>query len=61
VAVIEVALATATFVAGVPPNDTVAPDANPEPVIVTPRPPVVAPAPGATAETIGADAAGGDG
>jgi hypothetical protein len=61
VAVIDVALTTATLVAAVPPIDTVAPDVKPVPVIVTPSPPVVAPAPGATADTVGAAAAGGDG
>lgn len=61
VAVIDVALTTATLAAAVPPIDNVAPDAKPAPVIVTPSPPVVAPAPGATAETVGAAAAGGVG
>ena len=59
VAVMDVALATATFVAAVPPIETVAPEVNPEPVIVIPRPPEVAPSAGVTAVTAGAAAAGG--
>ena len=59
VAVIDVALATATFVAAVPPIETVAPAVNPEPVIVMPRPPEVAPSAGVTAVTVGAAAGGG--
>jgi hypothetical protein len=59
VAVMDAALATATFVATVPPIETVAPEANPEPLIVIPRPPDVTPSEGVTAATAGAAAAGG--
>ena len=41
VAVIEVALATVTFVAAVPPKLTVAPARKPVPVMVTAVPPAV--------------------
>jgi hypothetical protein len=48
VAVIDVALETATAVAAVVPNDTVAPATKPAPVIVTTVPPVSGPDVGAT-------------
>jgi hypothetical protein len=54
VAVIEVLLATFTFVAATPPKCTEAPDAKPVPVIVTGVPPDVAPELGETDETVGA-------
>lgn len=54
VAVIDVALAIAMFVAGAPPIETAAPAAKPDPVIVTPSPPVVAPNAGAMADNVGA-------
>jgi hypothetical protein len=46
--VIEVPLATFTFVAAVPPNLTVAPATKPDPVIVTEVPPLVGPTFGET-------------
>jgi hypothetical protein len=61
VAAIEVALWKATPVAATPPIDTLAPLANPVPVIVMATPPAVAPREGETAVTVGAAAAGGDG
>lgn len=48
VAVIDVALDTATAVAAAVPNDTVAPGRKPAPVIVTTVPPVSGPDVGAT-------------
>jgi hypothetical protein len=54
IAVIEVAFATATPVAAEPPIETVAPAANPDPVIVTVRPPDVDPSGGATVVSAGA-------
>ena len=59
VAVIDVALATATLVAAFPPIETVAPEVKPEPEMVMPRPPDVVPSAGVTAVTAGAAAAGG--
>jgi hypothetical protein len=61
VAVIDVALATVTPLAAVPPNDTVAPAANPVPLIVTAVPPAVVPEDGETPLTAGATGAGGAG
>jgi len=55
-AVIDVLLATATFVADVPPNFTVAPETKFVPVIVTPVPPAVDPEFGDTDVTVGAGA-----
>ena len=57
VAVIEVALATTTPVAGTPPRLTVAPDTKPVPVIVIDVPPTDGPSAGDTATTVGAAAA----
>jgi len=59
VAVIEVAVATATPVAGAPPIETVAPAVKPVPVIVTLSPPAVGPEPGAIPVTAGAAAGAG--
>ena len=53
VAVMLVPLTTTTFVAAVPPNDTVAPAAKFVPVIVTPVPPAVGPLFGDTLITVG--------
>jgi hypothetical protein len=63
VAVIDVALTTATLDAAEPPIETEAPATNPLPLIVTARPPPVAPRPGVTPDTVGAgaDDAGGCG
>lgn len=55
-AVIDVLLATVMFVAAVPPNFTVAPEAKFVPVIVTPVPPLVDPEFGETDVTVGAGA-----
>jgi hypothetical protein len=49
----EVGPATVTPVAAVEPNDTVAPEAKPEPVMVTIDPPVVEPDAGAMDATAG--------
>ena len=54
VAVIEVAPTTTTFVAAVPPIETVAPDRKPVPVIVTAVPPDVVPELGEIEVTVGA-------
>ena len=54
VAVIEVLLATVTFVAAVPPKLTVAPARKPVPVMVTAVPPAVEPLVGEIALTVGA-------
>src|SRR5581483_5829634 len=54
VAVIVVLFATATFVAALPPNVTVAPLAKPVPVIVTDVPPAVVPELGEMPLTVGA-------
>jgi hypothetical protein len=54
VAVIELALFTVTPVAAVVPNLTVAPETNPDPVIVTLVPPATGPAEGLTDVTVGA-------
>ena len=54
VAVICVALVTTTFVAGVPPSVTVAPETKFVPVMVTAVPPVVGPLLGLTPVTVGA-------
>lgn len=59
VAVIDVALATVTPVAAIPPIETLAPAAKLLPEIVSPRPPPVAPRPGDTADRVGAAAGGG--
>jgi hypothetical protein len=53
VAVIEVLLTTTTFVAAVPPNVTVAPEAKLVPVIVTAVPPSIDPLLGLTLVTVG--------
>ena len=53
-AVIEVPLATFTFVAITVPNRTEAPDTKPVPVIVTAVPPEVGPETGETEVTVGA-------
>jgi hypothetical protein len=53
VAVIDVALLTVTPVADVVPNLTVAPETNPDPVIVTLVPPASGPADGLTDVTVG--------
>ena len=58
---IVVALATPTPDAAVPPNETLAPLANPVPLIVTAVPPAVDPDVGAIAVTVGATGAGGVG
>jgi hypothetical protein len=58
VAVIDVALATFTAVADVGPNATVAPDANPAPVMVTLVPPAAGPEDGPIDETDGGALAG---
>jgi hypothetical protein len=60
VAVIDVALATATFVAAAP-IDTVAPAMKPVPAMVMFWPPVVTPTAGEMAVRVGAAAAGGGG
>jgi hypothetical protein len=56
VAVIEVLLATFTFVAATPPNLTVAPAEKPVPVIVTAVPPESDPEAGEIEVTVGAAA-----
>ena len=61
VAVMVVALTTATLVAGEPPIETEAPAAKPLPLIVTARPPDVGPSDGDTPANDGAAAAGGEG
>lgn len=61
IAVIDVALTTATFAAAVPPIDTVAPVAKPLPVIVTPSPPPTGPEPGPIPDTLGAATVGAGG
>ena len=61
VAVIDVALATTTFVAAVPSKETLAPAANPDPVTVTAVPPAVVADVGWMAVIVGATAAGGGG
>ena len=53
-AVIEIELTTTTLVAGEPPIETVAPERNPVPVIVTEVPPEVEPEVGEMAVTVGA-------
>ena len=53
VAVIRVALTTTTFVAGAPPNVTVAPAATFVPVIVTAVPPAIGPLFGEKLVTVG--------
>jgi hypothetical protein len=53
-AVMVVLLTTVTFVAGVPPNVTVAPDPKLVPVMVTAVPPAVDPLFGDTLVTVGA-------
>jgi len=50
----DVALTTITFVAAVPPNVTVAPEAKLVPVMVTAVPPAVDPLLGPTLLTVGA-------
>ncbi len=55
---IDVALATTTFDAAVPSNDTAAPAANPVPVKVTVVPPAVVVEAGAIAVSVGATGAG---
>jgi hypothetical protein len=52
----EVLLATFTFVVGVPPRLTLAPEAKPVPVIVTEVPPPVGPVLGEIEVTVGAAA-----
>jgi hypothetical protein len=54
VAVIVVPLTTVTLVAALPPTFTVAPVANPVPVIVIAAPPLVDPVGGVTLVTVGA-------
>src|SRR5258706_1255790 len=54
VALIEVAFANVTLVAEIPPMVTVAPAANPVPVIVTGVPPAVGPVAGEIPVTVGA-------
>ena len=51
---IELLLATVTFVAAVPPKMTDAPETKPVPVIVTAVPPLVAPELGETEVIVGA-------
>jgi hypothetical protein len=60
VAVIDVLLTTTTFVAAIPPNVTVAPEAKLVPVIATAVPPVVGPMLGLTlfTDTLSAAAGG---
>jgi hypothetical protein len=53
VAVIVDPFVTETFVAAVPPNETVSPEAKFVPVTVTFVPPAVVPEAGLTAETVG--------
>ena len=55
VAVMDVLLATVTPVAAVPPKLTVAPERNPDPVMVTDVPPVAGPETGETEVTAGAE------
>ncbi len=59
VAVIDVALATVTLDAAVPPKETDAPAANPDPVSVTGVPPAVVPVAGEMLLNAGADEEGG--